>query len=243
MFILIFLFGYDKVQLSSKRYTLYIKHVLPICQPPNTVFCCKGDKRVKMLANAPPEEKLDPRVKRTRALIQQSFEELLMERSFQSITVQGITERAEVNRATFYAHFPDKFALLKKSIRQAFQRELEKRTLSACHYSDDNLFALIVTVCEFTAQSGKHCKSSDSQFEVLVEAQVKQQVQELLEHWLAQTGSEIDPGIAATATSWSIYGLALRWSHDKSAKKVSAEQFVEQVLPLIAAISRVAQPV
>jgi len=195
-----------------------------------------------MLATAPPQERLDPRVKRTRALLQQSFTELLAEESFKSITVQSITERAEVNRATFYAHFPDKFALLKESIRQAFQQELEKRTLSTCHYSDDNLFALIMAVFEFTAQSGKHCKSTDSQFEVLVEAQVKQQVQELIEHWLTLTGSEIDPDIAATATSWAIYGLALRWSRDKSANKASVEQFVEQVLPLIAANLRMAQP-
>lgn len=196
-----------------------------------------------MLVNAPPEEKLDPRVKRTRTLIQQSFAELLAEQSFKSITVQSITERAEVNRATFYAHFPDKFALLKESIRQAFRQELEKRTLSACHYSDDNLFALILTVCKFTAQSVNHCKSTDSQFDVLVEAAVKLQVQELLEHWLALTGSEIDPGIATTAASWSIYGLALRWSYDKSAKKIPVEQFAEQVLPLVAANLRVVQPV
>lgn len=195
-----------------------------------------------MLATAPLREKLDPRVKRTRALLQNAFTELLAEENFKSITVQSITERAEVNRATFYAHFPDKFALLKESIRQAFQQELEKRTLSACHYSDENLFALIITVCEFTEQSGKHCKSTDSQFEVLVEAQVKQQVQELMEHWLTLTDSEIDPGIAATAASWAIYGLALRWSHDKSVNKASAEQFVEQVLPLIAANLSIAQP-
>jgi AcrR family transcriptional regulator len=80
------------------------------------------------------EEKLDPRIKRTRGLILQSVETLLAEKSFNAITVQDITDMAEINRATFYAHFPDKFALLDYKIRQDFRAELEQRTLNACHF-------------------------------------------------------------------------------------------------------------
>ena len=53
----------------------------------------------------PTEEKLDPRVKRTRALILQSFESLIAEKGFETISVQDVTDKAQVNRATFYAHF------------------------------------------------------------------------------------------------------------------------------------------
>jgi AcrR family transcriptional regulator len=185
-----------------------------------------------MLANPPAPEKLDPRVKRTRNLIQQAFSELLAEKGFANITVQDITERAEINRATFYAHYPDKFALLEESIRQAFRAELEKRTLSACHYSEDNLRALILTVCEFIAHSNEHCKSSEHQFDSLVEAQVRKQIQELIELWLAESGADFDRQTAATAAAWSIYGLALQWSRQKN--RPPAEQFAEQVLPLVA---------
>ena len=66
------------------------------------------------------ETRLDPRVKRTRKLLQKSFGELLMEKGFQSITVADITERAEVNRATFYLHFEDKYALLNHMVWDAF---------------------------------------------------------------------------------------------------------------------------
>src|SRR5207245_2778046 len=55
---------------------------------------------------------VDPRVKRTRKLLQQAFIELFQEKGFAAISIQDITERATVNRATFYAHFPDKYALL-----------------------------------------------------------------------------------------------------------------------------------
>lgn len=194
-----------------------------------------------MLAITHPDydqEKLDPRVRRTRNLIEQAFGELLTEKGFQFITVQDITERAEINRATFYAHFPDKFALLEHSIRQAFHKELEKRTLSACRYSNENLLALIVTVCEFIIQSNKHCRASENQFESLLEMQVKKQVQELLEMWLQKTGSEIDPQMAAIAASWAAYGLALQWSREKNRPDVNI--YAAQIFPIVAGNLRIA---
>lgn len=185
-----------------------------------------------MLENSPAPEKLDPRVKRTRTLIEQSFSELLTEKPFGAISVQDITERAEINRATFYAHYPDKFALLEETLRQAFRAELEKRTLSACHYSPENLSALLVTVCEFIAHSSEHCKASEQHFDSLVEGQVRKQIQELLELWLSQRGAA-EPSIAATAAAWAIYGLAEQWSRQKN--RPPAEDFAAQILPLVAA--------
>jgi AcrR family transcriptional regulator len=180
------------------------------------------------------EEKVDPRVKRTRGLILQSFMEILPEKGFQAVSIQDITDKAGINRATFYAHFPDKYALLDHSIHLLFRQEIEKRMLDACHYSDENLKALIIMVCEFISNANSHCAPSEPQFESLVETQAKKQLQGLLEVWLEKAGSTIDPKTAATAASWAIYGLALQWSHEKSKKRPSAEKFAEQVLPLIA---------
>jgi AcrR family transcriptional regulator len=189
------------------------------------------------------EEKIDPRVKRTRGLLEKAFMEVLTEKGFQSISVQDITEKAGVNRATFYAHFTDKYALLDHSIRQGFRNEIEKRLLNACHYSEENLKALIITVCEFVSNANSHCNPSDPQFESLVEAQVKNGLQGLLQAWLNEEGSAFDQKTAATAASWAIYGLVLQWSHEKSKKRPSAEKFAEQVLPLVAANLRLGQPV
>lgn len=178
-------------------------------------------------------------MKRTRALIEQAFDELLAEKAFQTISVQDIAERAKINRSTFYAHFTDKYALLESSITQIFRQELERRTLSACHYSAENLRALIVTVCDFITQANAHCKPSDSQFEILIEKQVKQEIRELLAYWLEKSGSATDPQRAATAASWAIYGLALQWSNDK--KHGKAETFAAQISPQIAAILQIMQ--
>ena len=194
-----------------------------------------------MLSNVMEEEKLDPRVKRTRNLILSAFDELLPDKGFQSLTVQDITDKAEINRATFYAHFADKYDLLDQSIRQTFKQELEKRTLNACHYTDENLRMLIVSVCEFVSHAHRHCTNAQPQFEALVETQVKKQLQELLQMWLEKEEIEIDTNTAATAASWAIYGLVLQWNREKEAERPSAEQFADQVFPLIAANLQLAQ--
>ncbi|MBZ0284734.1 MAG: TetR/AcrR family transcriptional regulator [Anaerolineae bacterium] len=56
----------------------------------------------------------DLRVRRTRKLLQEAFIELTVEKGFAAITVRDITERAMVNRSTFYRHFLDKYDLMEQ---------------------------------------------------------------------------------------------------------------------------------
>ncbi len=184
-----------------------------------------------MLTDQPVPEKLDPRVKRTRTQLEQAFIDLLAEKGFQAVTVQDITERAGVTRATFYAHFADKYALLDYKIRQGFMEEIDKRMLNACHLTSENLRNLVVAVCEFTRNMNAHCKPAQAQFESLVETQVKAVMHELLLKWLESVPLSVDPDTAATAASWAIYGLALQWSHAKQPKPV--DEFAAEVLPLV----------
>jgi len=183
-----------------------------------------------MLVDSIPKERRDPRVNRTLQLLEQALAQLLNEKTFQSITVHDIALRAGINRATFYAHFPDKYALLDYKIRQDFQAEIEKRTLNTCHFSVDNLRALMLAVCDFVSENHGQCKSPRSQFEPLMERQVKAQIQELLTAWLEAVASTVPKEIAAAAGSWAIYGLAQYWNHEKERQPLN--EFIEQVLPL-----------
>ena len=177
------------------------------------------------------EEKLDPRIKRTRGLILQSVETLLAEKSFNAITVQDITDMAEINRATFYAHFPDKYALLDHSIGRMFMAEIEKRTLNACHYSPDNLRNLILGLCDFLSRLHTSCAQPHQQFESLVEGTIKKQLFDLLSYWLRDSKKSTTE-IPATVATWAIYGLASHYSHTK--KRPALEKFVDEALPLVA---------
>ena len=67
------------------------------------------------------EQKEDLRIQRTRGLILNAFIELVVEKGFAAVTVQDITERAMVNRSTFYRHYLDKFDLVDKYLEQVYE--------------------------------------------------------------------------------------------------------------------------
>ena len=76
-------------------------------------------------SSALPLESQDPRIRRTRNLLQQALSQLLRTRDFDKLSVQEITDAAGLNRATFYAHYPDKFALLECMVASRFHALLD----------------------------------------------------------------------------------------------------------------------
>lgn len=58
--------------------------------------------------------KKDRRIIKTKKAIRNALVGLIEEKSFEAITVTDLTERADVNRGTFYLHYEDKFDLLRK---------------------------------------------------------------------------------------------------------------------------------
>lgn len=58
------------------------------------------------------KEQADRRVTKTIASLRLAMTELILEKHYDSITVQDIIERANVGRSTFYTHFRDKEDLL-----------------------------------------------------------------------------------------------------------------------------------
>lgn len=191
-----------------------------------------------MLTNTLAGERIDPRTKRTRQLLLDAFRQLLEEKTFEDITVHDITERATVNRATFYAHFQDKYVLAEKSLQEWVQRALRKNLPPGAAFTPENLQLLIQTLCEFLVDLRSHCAPSNrNQFDSAVEQQTKLQVYEILLGWLKQDRSwhsvpQTQIELQATMTSWAIYGAALRWSTGE--RKESAAQFAKQALPMIA---------
>lgn len=57
-------------------------------------------------------ERLDPRVARTRRLLQDALMDLARTRPLDDVSIGDIADAATVNRTTFYQHYPDKETLL-----------------------------------------------------------------------------------------------------------------------------------
>ncbi|HEX6384307.1 MAG TPA: TetR/AcrR family transcriptional regulator [Anaerolineae bacterium] len=65
--------------------------------------------------------KVDRRIQRTRQLLKDAMMELILEKGYDAVTVQDITDRANLGRATFYLHYRDKDELLVKSLEAVFE--------------------------------------------------------------------------------------------------------------------------
>lgn len=77
---------------------------------------------------------MDRRQKKSRNAIFMAFADLLNEKNYNQITVGEIIERADVGRATFYAHFETKDYLLKEICEELFCHIFDSDTGSdECH--------------------------------------------------------------------------------------------------------------
>lgn len=188
---------------------------------------------------APPVNENDPRVKRTRQLLLQAFMALLEEKhNIHSISVQDIAERATVNRATFYAHFEDKYALVESLMRTKFHRSLESQLLAASVLQMNTLHVLIVGVFDFLAAFRRYLKPADKQFEPLIEIALQKELYEVLLNWLNQIPSSVPDLQEARETmalviSWAIFGPAVQWSRGEQTR--SAEEMADHVLTIVVA--------
>ena len=189
-----------------------------------------------MLAREEKAAKLDPRVKRTRQLLVRAFNQLLEEKGHSGLTVQEITERAAINRATFYAHFRDQHELFDYVISEAFRDELQRGLLPSPGLDEENLKALVLVTCEYLSGLNTACSWRDRQFRPLIEARVQQELYELLLRWIEASpekasNRKVSREVTASVISWAIFGAGVRWSRDGAVE--SEERFADQVISVI----------
>lgn len=67
----------------------------------------------------------DRRIERTKRLLRDALISLISERGYPAITVQDITDRADVSRTTFYLHYRDKDELLHSSLSEMYGQFLK----------------------------------------------------------------------------------------------------------------------
>lgn len=71
----------------------------------------------------------DRRIRRTKRLLRQALADLMNEKEFKDITVKEITDRADLNRGTFYFHYSDTYDLRDK-IEDELMQEFAEVTAS-----------------------------------------------------------------------------------------------------------------
>jgi AcrR family transcriptional regulator len=178
----------------------------------------------------------DPRVVRTRQLILDAFMALLNEKAFQAITVSDITKRATVNRATFYAHFTDKYALLDLLMADALTDFIDKRVPPQAELDSETVKQLILSLCDYHVGSSSRCVKHYDSIAPFVEQKVKLQLEEymltlMLRHMGGAKPETVRRG--AVLVSWALYGATFRWNAE--GRRIGASVLAEEIYPLLAA--------
>jgi AcrR family transcriptional regulator len=159
------------------------------------------------------------------------------------VSVHDIAEQAGLNRATFYDHFPDKFALLESLVGARFAGLVAKRGLrfDVCAGAVKGM-ALIV--CDFITDIGCGARTTGSQLEMHVQMAMIATIRVLIiEGWKkhdaegahrATAGAPIDPTVMliATGAAWAICGAAREWAD--SARHCSADDVAETIEHIVA---------
>src|SRR6201986_5684581 len=116
----------------------------------------------------------DPRMRRTRQLLQGALRTLMQTKSFDEIAVQDITELATVNRATFYDHYTDKYALLEAMVAGGFHMLLHERNVIYDGTCPSAASAIILATCDYITQihaNPVECTRQNA-FDPLIEAAI-----------------------------------------------------------------------
>jgi len=85
--------------------------------------CERSSKIVRKVTNVSE----DRRVRRTRRLLHEALVALILDKGYDQVTVQDVLDRADIGRATFYAHFRDKDDLLvsgAEEIRESLRQQM-----------------------------------------------------------------------------------------------------------------------
>ena len=188
----------------------------------------------------------DPRIRRTRQLLQGALHTLMQTKGFDEISVHDIAEAATVNRATFYDHYTDKFALLDATVAGGFHMLLHQRNVHFNGTCPSAAGAIILAACDYLTQthtSASGCvHQNPSAFEPLADAAMTTAIRRVLERGMttANGNSAISPAMAAMAASWAIYGAVKQWFNTPN--HPPAEAIVPSVLQLILPILQQSHP-
>jgi AcrR family transcriptional regulator len=165
--------------------------------------------------------KIDPRITRTRKLLREALGSLLAEKNFESISVQDIAAASTVNRATFYAHFTDKFDLLDSMIRDDVAAYLVRDNPLEAGDARKLLLGVGRNVFAFVA-THRACKI-DREFEPQMQRSIDAQLREFL--------SARFPDCASMLIASALVGAAMGWRHESANK--SYEPVVANIVDIL----------
>lgn len=173
----------------------------------------------------------DPRVLRTRQIIREAFRALLQNKGFDAITIKDIAQRATINRATFYAHYEDKYALLDEITALTFENMIPEQIVQAQGFTEDVCRQFIELTYNFIVMFYRTCKYTTKSIAAQVDGKVEQILYRTIKSVLEKSGTSINVNINAAMISAAIYSAAYSWY--KANRGDNIDQLTDAVIPFI----------
>ena len=172
----------------------------------------------------------DPRTIRTRQLIIDAFNELLVTKGFEQMTVKDITERATINRATFYAHFVDKYALLEEVLTELIERIMNEslKEIETEQLSEQVIVQYFLGIVRVHDQMYANCRRGYNSFTHTIDEKLKQYLVRAIEKRLPTERS-----VNAVIIGWGLYGMYSDWDHHKGGDAAAYAKTAAQPLLLL----------
>lgn len=102
-------------------------------------------------------EKIDRRVKYTKMVLKESFINLLKKKHISKISIKEICDDADINRATFYAHYTDQYDLRRK-IEEDLINDIKEYLESGSFNDPDNVsLDMLVKIFEYLKKNAELC--------------------------------------------------------------------------------------
>ena len=161
--------------------------------------------------------RVDPRVLRTRRLLQDALLSLARERRLDEISVADVADRATVNRSTFYQHYPDTDTLLSDALDA--QAALVGADLSQIHpaIATDETPEVLVRYATHVAENiGLYRSALGEHGSPVAVTRLRRRIGALALEGLELHGSPpalagIPQTIAAAALAGSVIGVLVAW--------------------------------
>ncbi|EKQ56142.1 MULTISPECIES: TetR family transcriptional regulator [unclassified Clostridium] len=183
----------------------------------------------------------DPRAVRTKNLIKESFVKLLEEKDFKYITIKDITTKATINRATFYAHYIDKYILLEELIVDCFEEMLPVEISNTINLTEDIIKELILFLYEYNINFYHTRKIDSTSIASTVDNLLKHKIDNLIEKILKSKAARDelysrDINILVKLISSSIYSCAQYCYLNKNDKEYAIEKTLSFIMNGIRAV-------
>lgn len=168
------------------------------------------------------ESYLDLRIVKTKQSIHTAFVSLLHEKSYDKISIQDITKRANINRGTFYLHFQDKDDYTRQyllTLKKKFNTYFSKVTL-------ENRPAFLLEIFRFFTQEDEFLtllltQNNSMETKWMIQSLIKENIQR---HILSDVPvqSEIERKYLLTYINSVSFGILIEWI--ANGKKESPEE-------------------